>query len=229
MKKLEIIKILPLTLTVWLNQKDKSFGKMSQLEETTEEKILRAAKSVFIKKGLDGARMQEIADEAGINKALLHYYYRSKNLLFEAVYIKVFGQIFPQINEMFKKDLSLFDIIREFFEVHIEFLKRNRDMPLFVFREVTKIPDLLKKTMDLHDVNIVEVVVKKVKEAEDQGLIKPTKPEELMLNMVSLSVFQFVSMPMFQTITGLSEEQLFAIIDQRKKSLPEFVINAIKK
>ena len=76
---------------------------------TTEERILAAAKKVFIHKGMYGARMQDIADEAGINKALLHYYFRNKEKLFEVIFKDAAGQLFPTINMIFESDSPLFE------------------------------------------------------------------------------------------------------------------------
>ena len=75
-------------------------------DTNTEQSILEAAKIVFIKKGMEGARMQEIADEAGINKAMLHYYYRSKDKLFEAVFKETFLKLVPNLIEIVKTDIN---------------------------------------------------------------------------------------------------------------------------
>ena len=85
-------------------------------KETTEQQILDAAKIVFQSKGMDGARMQEIADEAGINKAMLHYYYRSKQLLFEAVFKQAFSLLAPQLNSILNDDSSIEDKLHLFYD-----------------------------------------------------------------------------------------------------------------
>src|SRR2546425_901472 len=93
---------------------DESLLKLNFIkEETTENKILQAAKKVFITKGLDGARMQDIADEAGINKALLHYYFRSKDKLFEVIFMEAATSLFPKIVSILDEDISLFDKLRK--------------------------------------------------------------------------------------------------------------------
>ena len=81
---------------------------MVEKDLNTEQKIHEAAKTVFIRKGLEGARMQEIADEAGINKALLHYYFRTKDKLFEAVFADAFYKMVPNIIGSLKSDIPLF-------------------------------------------------------------------------------------------------------------------------
>ena len=95
-------------------------------DKNTENQILDAAKTVFQSKGMDGARMQEIADKAGINKAMLHYYYRSKQLLFEAVFKHAFLLLAPQLNKILNDDSNIEDKIRNFtfnyIYIHIFFI-----------------------------------------------------------------------------------------------------------
>ena len=84
---------------------------MTGENQGTEERIFEAAKNVFVKKGLNNSRMQEIAQEAGMNKALLHYYYRSKEKLFEAVFNSIMKRVIPPIAEMLEKKIPLFEKI----------------------------------------------------------------------------------------------------------------------
>ncbi len=106
---------------------------MNKTKDTsTESGILNAAKRIFQQKGMDGARMQEIADEAGINKALLHYYYRSKQLLFEAVFKSAFLLLAPQLNKVLNDDSSLFDKIKNFTNNYISFVIKHPYLPNFI-------------------------------------------------------------------------------------------------
>ena len=199
------------------------------MEKSAEEKILAAAKKVFIEKGLDGARMQQIADEAGMSKASLHYYYRSKQQLFDGIYMQVFTDVMPRLFGILVSDLPLFEIIRRFFEMHIEFLKQDPSTPMFVMKEVGRVPNIMKQIINDNKVDIIGVVSKKIDEAVKRGEISPIKGEDLVLNMMSLSIFQFAAAPIFKTVGGISDEQYQIFIDERKKSLAEFVINAIKR
>lgn len=199
------------------------------MEQSPEEKILAAAKKVFLEKGLDGARMQEIADEAGMSKASLHYYYRSKQHLFDGIYMQVFSDVLPSIFGIFMSDLPLCEIIRNFFEMHIEFLKQNPSISMFVMKEINRVPHLLEKILAEKDVDMLGAVNAKVQEAVDRGEVRPIRGEELMLNMVSLSIFQFAGAPIFKTIGGISDEDFDKLIEERKKTLAEFVISAIKR
>ena len=112
-------------------------------EESTEEKILAAAKKVFLSKGMAGARMQDIADEAGINKALLHYYFRNKEKLFEVIFAAAAQQLFPTINSIFESDIPLFEKIEKFCEEYITVMIENPYLPLFVLYEMSNDPKFL--------------------------------------------------------------------------------------
>ncbi len=113
---------------------------MAENERQTEEKIFEAATDVFLAKGMDGARMQDIANHAGINKALLHYYYRSKDRLFNAVFEKIAGKMFSKFAPIFDENLTLEDKIRFFFREHITFLQENPRLPGFILNELNRNP-----------------------------------------------------------------------------------------
>ena len=111
--------------------------------DSTEERILEAAKKVFIRKGMYGARMQEIADEAGINKALLHYYFRSKNKLFEAIFQEAFHEFVPNAFGILKSDMPFEEKIRLFVSNYIDLISTNPFLPIFIINEINQNPDRL--------------------------------------------------------------------------------------
>src|ERR1035437_4948443 len=118
---------------------------VSQIETksvNTEDLILLAAKRVFLRDGFAGARMQDISDEAGINKALLHYYYRSKEKLFQAVFVSIMQQVMLDLNDIFISDLHLFDKIKLYFHKHISFMQQNPYVPGFIISELNRNPQL---------------------------------------------------------------------------------------
>ena len=124
---------------------------MAEKEPGTEEKILNSAKKIFQQKGMDGARMQEIADEAGINKSLLHYYYRSKQLLFEAVFYRAFSLLVPQLTKVLNDDTELEEKIRNFTASHIGFILKHPYLPNFIFQELNRNPRFLEKMRNKQD------------------------------------------------------------------------------
>ena len=196
----------------------------------TEKIILEAARLVFIRKGFDGARMQEIADEARINKALLHYYFRSKDKLFMAIFVDVI-QAFISSSVKFIQDPghSVFDKIRLFVEKYISLIQENPYLPGFILNELNQRPDRLVgifKSSGLELDYFYSQIEKEVKE----GKIEPVEPEHLLVNMISMCIFPFVGKPLINTIILSGSEKDFNLfIEERKKTIPEFIIDSIKK
>jgi len=126
---------------------------MSEADLTTEQLILGAAKKVFIRKGLDGTRMQEIADEAGINKSLLHYYFRSKDKLFDVIFKEIVMSFAPRIVEILNSPISLFDKIELFVATYIDLLLKNPYIPGFLVNEVSKNPERIVSALKMQGVN----------------------------------------------------------------------------
>ena len=196
--------------------------------ETSEIIILNAAKSVFIKKGMDGARMQEIADEAGINKALLHYYYRSKQQLFEAVFFNAFSLLAPQLNYILNDDSTVKEKITKFSHDYISFVSQHPYLPNFVIQEINRDPDFPIKLKGNSNFPNLEKFKKQINEEVKNGLIKPIKAEQLFINILSLCVFPFVGSPLIKTIGNIDDRQFNELIEERKTHVANFIINSIK-
>jgi len=109
----------------------------------TEQMILLAAKKVFVRKGYTGSTMQEIANEAGINKSLLHYYFRSKEKLFNAVFHEAFKNFIPRVGEIMTSEPPFFDKIEAFVGIYINLLMENTYLPGFILQEINRNPDKL--------------------------------------------------------------------------------------
>jgi len=199
-------------------------------EKSTEEKILAAAKKVFVSKGMAGARMQDIADEAGINKALLHYYFRGKEKLFEVVFMEAAQKLFPKINSIFESDIPLFEKIENFCEEYITVMSENPYLPLFVLNEISKDSEtFLEKFWNKQQFPRPQKFLEQIEKEVKKGTIKKTSPLHLLINLISMSVFPFVGKPMIQFAMGLDELQFRNVMEQRKKEIPKFIINSIKK
>ena len=199
-------------------------------DKTTEEKLLEAARNVFVSKGMYGARMQDIADEAGINKALLHYYFKNKQKLFEEIFLEAAGKLFPRINEVFRSDESLFVKIEQFCSEYITVVLENPYLPLFVLNELNQNPvyfmdKLWKKNKRPDPQKFLEQIEKEIK----KGVIRKISPIQLLMNLISMTIFPFVGKPMFQLNLGIDEMQFRMLMEQRKKEIPQFIINSIKK
>jgi len=196
--------------------------------DTSEVLILNAAKTVFIKKGMDGARMQEIADEAGINKALLHYYYRSKQQLFEAVFFNAFSLLAPQLNYILNDDSSVEEKIRNFAHNYISFVSQHPYLPNFVIQEMNRNPEFTQKFKGNANLPNLEKFKKQVNNEVEKGFLKPISAEQLFINIISLCVFPFVSSPLIKTIGIIDDNKFAELIDERKTHVADFIINSIK-
>lgn len=199
-------------------------------DKTTEERILQAAKKIFVTKGMAGARMQDIADEAGINKALLHYYFKNKEKLFEVIFMEAAQKLFPRINQVFNSEQPLFEKIESFCEEYIAVVVENPYLPLFVLNEINQNPDyFLGKVWTGASKPNPQKFLEQIEIEVDKGTIKRISPLHLLMNLISMTIFPFVAKPMFQKNLGLDELQFRSVMEQRKKEIPRFIIDAIKK
>jgi len=195
---------------------------------TTETTILNAAKTIFQQKGMDGARMQEIADEAGINKALLHYYYRSKQLLFEAVFKSAFLMLAPQLNKVLNSEDSLNDKIRNFTKNYISFIIKHPYLPNFIINELNRNPEFVQKlTSEKHFPNI-QKFKQQVAENVQNNIIKPIKAEQLFINIMALNIFPFIASPLLKGFLEINTENYQLLMEERTFEVSNFIINAIK-
>lgn len=200
---------------------------MTSKNKNTEQKILKAAKEVFIVKGFEGSRMQEIADIAGINKSLLHYYYRTKENLFDAVFRDAFFSIIPRITKMFDSDLTVLTKIEIFVNDYIDMIVLNPYLPDFIFHETNRHPEkvfLLLKNAGLNPMLVIEIFNEEIK----KGNIKPIDPKQLIINIVSMCIFPFVAKSVMKGLFFNNNEDEYKIfIEGRKKEVTDFIINAI--
>ena len=201
---------------------------VKKIDTSTEEKILAAAKKVFVRKGMAGARMQDIADEAGINKALLHYYFKNKEKLFEVIFVEAGNRLFPKINEIFNSDIPLFEKFEKFCDEYITMVMDNPYLPLFVLNEINQDPEMfLEKLWPNTAKPNPSKFLAQIEAEVKKGTIKKVSPMELLINLLSMVVFPFVAKPMLQKTMGLDEWQYKAVMEQRKKTIPRFIIDSI--
>lgn len=197
---------------------------------SAEEKILDSAREVFKKKGMMGARMQEIADEAGINKALVHYYFRSKEKLFERVLQETLQEVLPALGKILNDDTPVFEKIERYVDAHISFLSKNEFLPAFVIHELNRDPkSLLKLTKGLENKPNPMVFFQQIEEEINKGTIRRIRPEHLMANMLAMCVFPFLIQPMLVKGLGFDKKYFDLLIEERKKEVSQFIINSIKK
>lgn len=203
---------------------------MTEPEKQTEEKIFEAATEVFIEKGMDGARMQDIASYAGINKALLHYYYRTKDQLFNAVFEMILKQILKKFAPVFDENLTLEEKIRFFFKEHIAFLQANPRLPGFLLNEVNRNPDRIKKLLNNVDIESLwlKLYEQHREELKKYNITQETMPQ-IMMSIAAISVFPFAARGIVEGILAKLNIGFNEYMEERKVFAADFVIRAITK
>lgn len=215
-------------LTIWLNY---MVNIESATIQATEEKILSAATLIFRARGKEGARMQDIADEAGINKALLHYYFHSKDLLFEKVFKENSNLFFSKLNQIIQSDTALFDKIDNLCDAYISMSLENPFIPILIIDESNKNPSefIQKLFSGSNKKPNFNTFKEQIRLEVKAGKIKPTNPEHLIMNILGLCIFPVISRPMMKFTMGLSDREFTLAMEERKKIVPAFIIESIRK
>lgn len=197
-------------------------------DEKTEDQILDAAEKVFQRKGMDGARMQEIANEAGINKAMLHYYYRSKRFLFEAVFNKAFSLIAPEINRVINEDIPLFEKIKKFTYSYINFIQKHPYLPNFIIQELNRDSDFIHVLQSKKGFPDFRKFQDQVEQEVQDGNIRPIKAEQLFIHLLSLNIFPFLAATLLKGLLKIDNHSYKDLMEERKEEIANIIINYIQ-
>lgn len=190
---------------------------------STEAKIKEAAKRVFTRKGFAATRTRDIAEESGFNLALINYYFRSKEKLFEIIMQDNMQEFLLSVMGILNDQGTPFYGKIELLVTHyINMLKENPDMPLFVLHELHSNPEKFASRMG-SKLNIPETVLaeqwrEKVKEGN-----ATINPIHMILNVVAMTIFPFVASPMIRIRSGMSQDQFNGLMDERKKLVPVWI------
>lgn len=200
-----------------------------QTINSTEHQIIEAARKIFIKKGLSGARMQDIADEAGINKAMLHYYYRSKDKLFDIIFQEAVDQMMARINSILKGNMPLNEKIAAAVENYITSLSENPYLPIFVFNEANQHPErLVERFVNTPKFPNVQQFMMEIVAEMEKGTIRRMPPHQLLINLISMCVFPFAAKPIVQSVFRLNDPQFAQLMEERKKVVTEFILMSLR-
>ncbi|MFV0565216.1 MAG: TetR/AcrR family transcriptional regulator [Flavobacteriaceae bacterium] len=198
--------------------------KPKKTNTSTEEKIKEAAKTVFHKKGFAATRTRDIAEHAGINLALLNYYFRSKQKLFEIIMFEaISGFVQNMVVVVNNNNSSLDGKIEAIANNYIDFLSKEPGVPLFIVSEIRNNPDALYKRFTLAQVILDSVFLKQYREAVAQGRVAEPNPVHFLINLMGLIVFPFIAQPLLMKITNTKHKQFLALMQERKRQIPVWV------
>ena len=203
---------------------------MSKVKETeaidtsTEEKIKNAARTVFQKKGFAATRTRDIAEEAGINLALLNYYFRTKEKLFEIVIFETLSSFMKGMTGSFNNENTTFEEkVEHLANNYISFAIENPNVPMFILSEIRNRPEDLFDKVPAKQLLTKSVFIRQFKEKVAAGEIKEPNLLHFMMNFMSLIIFPFVVRPFVSAIGGLNDAQFIKLMQERKKLIPVWI------
>lgn len=200
-----------------------------QTTNTTEQQIIEAARKIFMHRGLSGARMQDIADEAGINKAMLHYYYRSKDKLFDIVLTEAVDQMLSRLNAVFSGDQALPEKIRSAVDNYITGISENPFLPLFVLNEINQNPHrIAERFLSAPNFPNIRGFAQQLMDGMEKGTLRRVDPIQLMISIISMCIFPFVAKPLLQAVFSVDDPAFRRFIEERKVFVTDFVLHALR-
>lgn len=201
---------------------------MENKDNSTEKAILIAAREVFLERGFDGTRMQEIADKANINKALLHYYFRSKERLFMAIFVEAIGQLIPKITSATEQNRSFREILSIFISSYHQLMMENPFLPLFVVREIHRMPAVMAELMKSKGFypGLIKNIINKEVEA---GNIRAIDPVQFFTSILGMTLFPFIGMPVLKSILLENDEgKWLDYLKHREAFILEFALKSLE-
>jgi AcrR family transcriptional regulator len=194
------------------------------MELTTQEKIIEAARNVFTKKGYSATRTRDIAEESGLNLALINYHFQSKDNLFKIVILEKFEVLFGMISPILSDvEISLEEKIESLVSNYTKLLLDNENLPIFVLNELKSNEQIFEKVLQNARMLSQPIIEKQLKE---RGFKISTI--NFIMNIVSLTLFPFISKPLFVSSGLLQEEEFTNFVMDRKQHIPTWVMNTLK-
>jgi TetR/AcrR family transcriptional regulator len=191
-----------------------------------EELILEAAKRVFVRKGYAAARMQEIADEAGVNKALVHYYFRNKEKLFHYIFKTSFKEFWPSLESVFVGEPDVRQLLKVMISLYVDLLEKMPYLPNFIISEINRDPEKVAGLIQETGIRPHMIIAVMEKAMAKNQMVK-MEPRELILNMVGICVFPVITRPLLGYLLWRDDAEYEEYLSGRKDSLFAFVCRAI--
>ena len=186
----------------------------------TEQKIKEAARKVFVKKGFDAARTRDIAEEAGVNLALINYYYRSKEFLFDKIILESIDAFRNSLYAMMNDPAtSIYEKIRLVVENYYSMFEQNPELPMFIFHELEN-----KNEKIINEINPRGIIHESVFEKQliEHGKTQE-EAEQVFLNIVSIIILPFLGKSFIKILCGVNDTGYKEILNKRKEEIPQWI------
>lgn len=211
-------------------------GTAKNRDGETERRILSAARTVFIRRGSGGARMQEIAAEAGVNQALLHYYFGTKDRLSLAVFRESAAKLFPGILRILSSDATIETRVEQVVHHYIDTLRAHPFLPGFVLGEMNFNPGrMVSLASEMASLGVPDAprralaaLGRDLAHRAKRGDFRPVTADQFMVNLASLCVFPFAARPMLAHLLGIDDDGWERFLDVRRAELPQQILNTLR-
>jgi AcrR family transcriptional regulator len=200
-------------------------------EEPKEESIRRAAEVLFLEKGFKRTSMADIAQEAGCNQALIHYYFRTKDRLFKDIFMGKIELIFSSLVGRLEETLSFEEALTLFIEKQYDMILQNPRIPFLVLTEIHSSPE---RVVELETIAkekfsyVISFYDRMLKAAVAEGSIRPISVISLFMNIISLNVAMFLGKPLLIQSVGMSEKAFQEAAAARKAENVEFILRSLR-
>jgi AcrR family transcriptional regulator len=203
--------------------------KKNETDTSTEEKIKNAARIVFHRKGFAATRTRDIAEEAEINLALLNYYFRSKEKLFDIIMLETMQRFLKSITDVFNNEsTSLDEKIQMLVNNYIDLLIVNPEIPLFLLIELRNNPDKLIANIRFKEIVMNSYFLKQFTLATQNKEIVAINPLHFIMNLIGMTVFPFVANPIFKALGEVSDDEYNKLMQERKVFIPQWIKAILK-
>ena len=197
-----------------------------------EKKILEAAEILFIEQGFEKTTTGQIAKIAGCNQALVHYYYRTKEQLFQKIFKEKVQIITQMFNVIVEQNTDFLQTLRLLIETQFKFIAQNQQLPMFIFKEIVSNNENREwaiKTLFPHLLPFISAIEKMLNIEISKGAVRPITIQNLMMNIISLNISTFVALPLLkETLYSDSSNEIENILNERCESNVQFILKALQ-
>jgi AcrR family transcriptional regulator len=192
-------------------------------DSNTETKIKAAARSVFHKKGFAGTRTRDIAKEANLNLALLNYYFKSKQKLFELIMLETLKEFNQAMGEVLNNEITTLEKkIHLISEKYIDLIMAEPEMPIFIMAEIRSNGAAILEKLPANGV-LQSAFIKQYRQAVNNKIIVEPNPLHFLMNLTGLITFPFINAPILKKVGNLSDMQFDKLMKERKKKIPIWI------
>ena len=203
--------------------------KLKQID--TKKNIISSAVKVFAEKGKFGATMDEIAKVAGVNKALLYYYFRTKDGVYVEVLTTIVGKMKSYICNGFEKNTSnnCIDVVKSFARNHMMAFAKNSNFTKIIMEALVNEPIVLKDVLLKSNENSNLIMLNYIKQSINKKEIRNVNAEHLMTNIVGMNLIYFIGAPIAQALLGLNVFDNKKYLKERMNSIIDLLLHGIEK